>query len=67
MEKKLLFKAKTQPANSSSGHGGDKWHNMEVDGRIYNGETKIVDLVREHLQTKEKKNQNGRGMVGSGK
>jgi hypothetical protein len=30
---KLLFKVKTQPANSSSGQRGDERHNMEVDGR----------------------------------
>jgi hypothetical protein len=37
---------------------------MEVDGRMYSGDAKIADLVRERLQTKEK-NQNGREMVGA--
>jgi hypothetical protein len=27
---------------------------MKVDGRIHSGDAKITDLVREHLQTKEK-------------
>jgi hypothetical protein len=50
---KLLFKAKTQSANSSSGQGKDERHNIEVDGRMHNGKAKIAeDLVGEHLQTK---------------
>jgi hypothetical protein len=28
---------------------------MEIDGRMHSREAKIVDLVKEHLQTKEKK------------
>jgi hypothetical protein len=43
--RKLLFKAKTQPGNSSSGHGKDERHNTEVDRRIHSGEAKIADLV----------------------
>jgi hypothetical protein len=31
-----------------------KRHNTEVDGRMHSGETKITDLIREYLQTKEK-------------
>jgi hypothetical protein len=27
--RKLFFKVKTQPSNSSSGHGEDKWHNTD--------------------------------------
>jgi hypothetical protein len=54
MEKKLLFKIKTQLANSSRGHERDEQHNTEVDERMRNGDAKIVDLVEEHLQTKEK-------------
>jgi hypothetical protein len=49
---KLLFKTKTQPVNSSSGHGGVERHNIEVDGRMHSEEAKIVDLVRKHPQTK---------------
>jgi hypothetical protein len=52
---------KTQPANSS-GQGGDEQHNMELDGQIYSGDVKIVDLVKEHLQTK-RKNQNERERI----
>jgi hypothetical protein len=52
--KKLLFKAKIQPANSSSGQGGDERHSTKVDERMYSREMKIADLVREHLQTKKK-------------
>jgi hypothetical protein len=48
---KLLFKSKTQPANSSSCRGGDEWHNTEVNGRMYSAETEIADLVEKHLQT----------------
>jgi hypothetical protein len=53
---KLLFKAKIQPANSSSSssHGGYERHNTKIDGQMYSGDTKIVDLVGEHLQIKEK-------------
>jgi hypothetical protein len=69
--RKLLFKTKTktktktQPANSSSGHRGYEWHNTEVDGQMHSRDAKIVDLVGEYLQTKEK-NHNGRGRVGVG-
>jgi hypothetical protein len=51
---KLLFKTKTQPANNSSGQRRYERHSTKVDGRMYSGEVKIADLVREHLQTKEK-------------
>jgi hypothetical protein len=51
---KLLFKAKTQLQNSSSGHGGDERHNMKVDERMHSGKAKIADVVGKHLQTKEK-------------
>jgi len=49
--RKLLFKTKTktQLANSNSGYGRDERHNMEVDGRMHNGDAKIVNLVEEHL------------------
>jgi hypothetical protein len=50
---------KIQPANSS-GQGRDGQHNLEIDGQIYSGDVKIVDLVKEHLQTK-RKNQNESG------
>jgi hypothetical protein len=50
--RKLLFKAKTQPSNISSGHGGDERHNIEVDEQMHGGDAKIADLVREQLQTK---------------
>jgi hypothetical protein len=32
---KLLFKAKTQPTNNSTGQGGDERHNIEVDGWMH--------------------------------
>jgi hypothetical protein len=51
---KLLFKTKTQPANSSSGQRGDEWHNTEVCERMHNEEVKIANLIGEHLQPKEK-------------
>jgi hypothetical protein len=60
-KRKLLFKGKTQPANSSSDHGGDERHNTEVNGRMHSGDAKIADLVGEHLQTKEKKKPKNRG------
>jgi hypothetical protein len=50
--RKLLFKAKTQPANNSSGHGGYERHNTEVGGWMHSGETKIADMIGEHLQKK---------------
>jgi hypothetical protein len=53
-KKKLLFKAKTQLANSSSSQGGDEQHNKEVNGRMHSGEAEIADLVGDHQQTKEK-------------
>jgi hypothetical protein len=58
---KLLFKAKTQPANYNSGQGGDQWHDTEIDGQMYSGDTKIADLVGEHLQTKDKTRMGGGG------
>jgi hypothetical protein len=51
---KLLFKAKTQPANNINDQGGDKQHNTKVDGQMHSRNVKITDLVGEHLQTKEK-------------
>jgi hypothetical protein len=55
---KLLFKTKTktktQPANNSNGQGGDEWYSTEVNWWMHNGDAKIVDLIEEHLQTKEK-------------
>jgi hypothetical protein len=51
---KLLFKAKTQPANNINGQRGDERHNTKVDGQMHSINTKITDLVGEHLQTKEK-------------
>jgi len=44
---KLLFKAKTQPVNNSSGQGEDERHNTEVDGRMHSEDAKIADLVGE--------------------
>lgn len=52
--RKLLFRVKTQLANSSSGQGGDKWHITEVYGRMHSGDAKIANLVGEYLQPKEK-------------
>jgi hypothetical protein len=34
-KKSILFKAKTQLANSGSGHGGNERHNTDVDGRMH--------------------------------
>jgi hypothetical protein len=59
--RKILFKAKTQPTNSSNGQGGDEGHIMEVDGRMHSGDVKIAYLVGEHLQTKEKPEWEGEG------
>jgi hypothetical protein len=42
---KLLFKAKTQPANSSSDHEGYEWHNTEVDGRMHSEDVKIIIII----------------------
>jgi hypothetical protein len=53
-KKELLFKAKIQPTNISSGQKWNERHNTKVDGRMHNGDAKIVNLVGEHLQTKEK-------------
>jgi len=53
--RKLLFKVKIQLANNSSGHGRYERHNTEVGGWMRNGETKIPNIVREHLQTNKKK------------
>jgi hypothetical protein len=52
--RKLLFKTKTQLTNSSSGQRGDEQNNIEIDGRMHNGDAEIIDLVGEYLQTKEK-------------
>jgi hypothetical protein len=57
--RKLTFKAKTQPANSSNGHRGDERHNTEIDGRIHSEEVEIADLVGKHLQIKEKTRMGG--------
>jgi hypothetical protein len=43
--RKSLFKAKSQPSNTSNDHGGDKWHNTAVDGRMHNGEVKIISQL----------------------
>jgi hypothetical protein len=40
--------------NSSSGHRGDEQHNTKVDEDMHSREAKIIELVGEHLQTKEK-------------
>jgi hypothetical protein len=53
-KKELLFKTKTQPANSNNDQGGDERHNIEVNRRMHSGDAKIADLVRKHLQSKEK-------------
>jgi hypothetical protein len=47
--RKLLFKAKIQPANSSCDQRRDEWHITEVDGRMHSEDAKIADLVGEHL------------------
>jgi len=63
--RKLLIKVKTQSANNSSGQEGDDRHTTEVDGRMHSGEAKIADLIREHLQIKEKKSEwEGEGWSG---
>jgi hypothetical protein len=64
VRRKLLFKVKTQLANSSSGQGGDERHSAEVNRQMHSEEIKIVDIVEEHLQTKEKP-QNIREMIGA--
>jgi hypothetical protein len=53
--RKLLFKAKTQSTNSSSGYGGDERHSTEGDGRMHSKKAKITNLFRQHLQKKKKK------------
>jgi hypothetical protein len=53
--KNLLFKAKSQLANSRSGYEGYERHNIEVGGQMHSGETKIADLVGEHLKKKKKR------------
>jgi hypothetical protein len=57
MEKKTLIQSK----NITSSHRGDKWHNTEVDRRMDSGDAKIVDLIGEYLQTKEKIRMGGGG------
>jgi hypothetical protein len=52
--KKLLFKAKTQPANNSSDHRGYECHNTEVEGRMHSGDAKIADLAGKHAPTNKK-------------
>jgi len=61
---KLLFKTKTQIANSNNNEEGDERHMTKVwiDAFIA---IKIVDLVGELVQIKEK-NQNERGRLGAG-
>jgi hypothetical protein len=63
--KKFLFKAKIQSANSSSGKGEDRWHNIEADGRMHSRDAEIADMVEEHLQTKQKTRIRERGWAGS--
>jgi hypothetical protein len=36
--RKLLFKAKTQPINSSRSQGRDEWHITKVDERMHSGD-----------------------------
>jgi FAD synthase len=50
---------KTQPTNNN-GQKRDEQHNMEIDWQVYSKNIKIVNLVRKHLQTK-RKNQNEKG------
>jgi hypothetical protein len=57
MENKTLIQSK----NITSSHRGDKWHNTEVDRRMDSGDAKIVDLIGEYLQTKEKIRMGGGG------
>jgi len=59
--RKLLFKAKTQPANNNNNQGEGEWHNTEVVRRMHIRDAKITDLVGEHLQTKEKTRVRGGG------
>jgi hypothetical protein len=61
--RKLLFKAKTQPANSSNGHEVDERHNIEVDGQMLSGEAQL--LIWSENTYKQKKNQNRRNRVGA--
>jgi hypothetical protein len=51
--RKLLFKAKTQPTNNNSGHGGDERHNTKVDGHMHSKEAKIIDLVKNTCKQKK--------------
>jgi hypothetical protein len=53
-KRKLLFKAKIQPANSSGGQRGDERHSTNVNGQMHSKEANIIHLIGEHLQTKEK-------------
>jgi hypothetical protein len=66
MEIFFLFKAKTQPANNSSGHEGDERHNTKVDGQMYSENVKITDLIRKHLKTKEERERKRRSDLFSG-
>jgi hypothetical protein len=52
--RKLLFKLKTQPANSNNGQKRNE-HSTEVDGCMHSREAEIANLVGEHLQKKKKK------------
>jgi hypothetical protein len=62
---KLLFKAKTQPANNNSDQGRDVRHNTKVDRQMHSGYTKITNLVKEYLKKKRKKKKKEKGMVGT--
>jgi hypothetical protein len=57
--RKLLFKAKMQLVNNSIIQRGVERHNTNIDERKHSGDAKIADLVREHLQTKEKTRMGG--------
>jgi len=61
--RKLLFKIRTQQTNSSNGYGRDERHNTEVDGRMYREMPKLLIWLENTY--KQKKNQNGRGMIGA--
>jgi len=54
MKKKTLIQSKNNNQQIIAVVMEDiKRHNMEVDRLMHSGDAKIVDLIGEHLQTKE--------------
>jgi hypothetical protein len=51
---KLLFKIKTQQANSSSSQGGDERHNKWVDGQMHSEEAKLLIWSENTYKQKKK-------------